>query len=143
MLGQYLCIYLFSKWLSTKLIKSIVGLLWFEHNLSSTQMRRLTNLALTRKINLPYKVKHCKLIPIIPFHTSINREYPIRTDAVSIPNKFQAYRHKPLGQFSLYLPIEHIIVLMWSNLIPRWVEHRTYSYQKYTLPFKLRNPFIL
>ena len=28
------------------------------------------------------------------------REYPIRTDAVFTPNKFQAYRHKPLGQFS-------------------------------------------
>ena len=24
-------------------------------------------------------------------------------------------------------------------MIPRWLEHRTHSYQKYTLPIKLRN----
>src|ERR1700743_3029851 len=30
----------------------MIGLLWFEHNYSSTQMRRLTNLALTRFILL-------------------------------------------------------------------------------------------
>ena len=62
-------------------ISLILGLLWFEHNFSSTQIRRLTNLALTRT----YKK---------------NREYPIRTDVVFTPNKFQAYRHKPLSQFS-------------------------------------------
>jgi hypothetical protein len=38
----------------------LFGLLWFEHNNSSTQMRRLTNLALTRLV----------------------REYPIRTDVI-------------------------------------------------------------
>ena len=30
----------------------------------------------------------------------------------------------------------------WKHVIPRWFEHRTYSYQKYTLPIKLRNPFL-
>ena len=28
-------------------------------------------------------------------------------------------------------------------MIPRWLEHRTYSYQKYTLPIKLRNLSII
>ena len=36
-----------------------------------------------------------------------SREYPIRTDVVFQPNKFQAYHFKPLSQFSFYfvLPI--------------------------------------
>ena len=29
-----------------------------------------------------------------------SREYPIRTDVVFQPNKFQAYHFKPLSQFS-------------------------------------------
>ena len=29
-----------------------------------------------------------------------NREYPIRTDVVITPNKFQVYRFRPLSQFS-------------------------------------------
>ena len=31
------------------------------------------------------------------------REYPIRTDVVFQPNKFQAYHYKPLSQFSINL----------------------------------------
>ena len=31
-----------------------------------------------------------------------SREYPIRTDVVFQPNKFQAYHFKPLSQFSFY-----------------------------------------
>ena len=60
-----------------------LGLLWFEHNYSLTQIRRLTNLALTRILSYYFF-----------------REYPIRTDVVFILSKFQAYCHKPLGQFS-------------------------------------------
>ena len=68
----------------------IFGLLWFEHNFSSTQMRRLTNPALTRAWYLIQTT----------IYVANHREYPIRTDVVFTPNKFQAYRHKPLGQFS-------------------------------------------
>lgn len=32
-----------------------------------------------------------------------DREYPIRTDVVFQPNKFQAYHFKPLSQFSIDL----------------------------------------
>ena len=69
-----------------------------------------------------------------------NREYPIRTDVNVNWNKFQAYRHKPLGQFSISACY---IYCQERYMIPRWLEHRTYSYQKYTLPIKLRNPFFV
>ena len=29
--------------------------------------------------------------------------------------------------------------IFFFNMIPRWVEHQTYSYQEYALPIKLRN----
>ena len=44
------------------------------------------------------------------------------------PNKFQAYHLKPLSQFSNN-----------KGMIPQRFERQTYSYQKHTLPIKLRN----
>lgn len=57
------------------------------------------------------------------------------------PNKFQAYRYKPLSQFSFYYNIIFYLslILFSLRLIPRRLERRTYSYQKHTLPIKLRN----
>lgn len=53
------------------------------------------------------------------------REYPIRTDVTfDKSNKTQAYHLRPLGQFSLIL----------SRL-----ELEYHSYQKCTLPVKLKN----
>ena len=59
-------------------------------------------------------------------------------------NKFQAYHLKPLGQFSIvYFSTKFMLntkfILRKTSLIPQWIEHWTYSYQKYTLPIKLRN----
>ena len=57
------------------------------------------------------------------------------------PNKFQAYRYKPLSQFSFYYNMIFYLslILLTLRLIPRRLERRTYSYQKHTLPIKLRN----
>ena len=74
-------------------------------------MRRLTNLALTR---LTFMILH--------------REYPIRTDVVFQPNKFQAYHYKPLSQFSFkvkiiyqlkkkYIPVNRKIIMYLINKI--------------------------
>jgi hypothetical protein len=41
-----------------------------------------------------------------------SREYPIRTDVVFQPNKFQAYHFKPLSQFSFLFSIRLIIILL-------------------------------
>ena len=87
----------------------MIGLLWFEHNYSSTQMRRLTNLALTRFILLfSQRISDsngCGLLNQISF-------------------KLIALNHSANSLFFL---------------IPQRIEHWTYSYQKYTLPIKLRN----
>ena len=40
-------------------------------------------------------IKHKQYVYIIYI-----REYPIRTDVIFQPNKFQAYHFKPLSQFS-------------------------------------------
>lgn len=45
------------------------------------------------------------------------------------PNKSQAYHLKPLSQFSFIL----------KYMIPQRLELRTYPYQEYALPIKLRN----
>ena len=58
----------------------VFGLLWFEHNFSSTQMRRLTNPALTRK----YYTENIRFERMWLFKS----------------NEFQAHRLKPLSQFS-------------------------------------------
>ena len=54
------------------------------------------------------------------------REYPIWTDVAGIqPNKAQIYRLKPLGQFSFLILLR--------------LELKYHSYQKCTLPVKLKN----
>ena len=59
------------KEIKIQLIVTMLGSLWFEHNNSSTQMRRLTNLALTR-------------ILIIKYIYDDFREYPIWTDVINL-----------------------------------------------------------
>ena len=69
-------------------------------------------------------------------------------------NEFQAHRLKPLSQFSFLLFVKRLLKqVLYSALllfffsffilISRRLERRTYSYQKYTLPIKLRNLTIL
>jgi hypothetical protein len=41
-----------------------------------------------------------------------SREYPIRTDVVFQPNKFQAYHFKPLSQFSFYFVFFFLVISM-------------------------------
>ncbi len=107
------------------------GLLWFEHNNSSTQMRRLTSLALTR---LNYRFILLKFVTInniffrfaersqetqkfIRNMPKANREYPIRTDVINKPNKFQACHLKPLGQFSFLFSRRYTLRIITSYFL--------------------------
>ncbi len=90
------------------------GSLWFEHNFSSTQMRRLTNPALTRKYIYKYlffiysfitffiifNFYCCIFLLFIIFFTE-----NIRFERMWLfkSNEFQAHRLKPLSQFSFFL----------------------------------------
>ena len=68
------------------IIFQYIRLLWFEHNLSLTQIRRLTNPALT-----------CKYTYLYSENIRFERMRFIK------PNKFQAYHFKPLSQFSIWI----------------------------------------
>ena len=96
------------------------GSLWFEHNYSSTQMRCLTNPALAR----------------IYYSENIRFERML-VDFTKISFKLIAINHSANSLFTIIFYSS--LILFSLRLIPRRLERRTYSYQKHTLPIKLRN----
>ena len=93
-----------------------LGSLWFEHKYSSTQMRRLTNPALTR------------------LHTC-NEIYIYQR--ISDLNGCDHFNQISFKLITLNHSVNSLVYM--HTLIPQRLERQTYSYQKHTLPIKLRN----